>query len=519
MPGVRPTLHQRFDDVARRFPGATAVVDAEGPMSYAELRAARDEVAEALVSLCRDGDRLIAARLGRGRSAPVAFLGILGSGRGYLPVDPDYPRERRDFLLDDSGARLVVTDGSLEDDESPLAEVGGLVIAARDTRPGRSADGLPAATAYVIYTSGSTGTPKGCVVGHREVLALLDACATVFSFHPGDVWTVTHSFSFDFSVWELWGALLSGGTAVLVPPDVARDPDAFAGLLESRQVTVLSQTPSMFGFLVAQLGRARRSLPRLRYAVLGGEAANLQDALTWLDAEMAPNARLVNMYGITETTVHVTHTELDARACRASESGRTPIGRPLPHLAVSLRDQAGRPVADGTPGEIWVSGTGVTSGYLGRPELTAERFVVDRTGPEPVRHYRSGDWAVREDDCTLHYIGRIDGQVKLRGHRVELAEVEAALASTEGVQGAACAVRTNRAGQRVLVAYLVESPDAGLDPRRLRAHVGTRLPAHMHPHRFVRVQSLPVTANGKLDRAALHALPVLDWASSPVRHA
>ncbi|WP_371680299.1 amino acid adenylation domain-containing protein [Streptomyces sp. NBC_01276] len=519
MPGVRPTLHQRFDDVARRFPDATALVDDEGPMSYAELRAACGETADALASLCTDGDRLIAARLGRGRSAPVAFLGILGSGRGYLPVDPAYPRERRNFLLDDSGARLVVTDGPLEDGESPLAEVGGLTIAARSGRPDRRHGGLPAAIAYVIYTSGSTGTPKGCVVGHAQVLALLDACATVFSFHPGDVWTVTHSFSFDFSVWELWGALLSGGTAVLVPPDVARDPDAFTRLLLSQRVTVLSQTPSMFGFLVGQLGRVRQCLPRLRHVVLGGEAVNLQDAVTWLDAEMAPNARLVNMYGITETTVHVTHAELDAHACRAAEPGRTPIGRPLPHLDVSLRDAAGSPVPDGTPGEIWVAGTGVTSGYLGRPELTDERFVVELSNGEPVRHYRSGDWAVREEDGTLQYIGRMDGQVKLRGHRVELAEVEAALASLEGVHGAACATRTNRAGQSVLVAYLVTSAGAGLEPRRLRAHLDTLLPAHLHPHRFQRVRGLPVTANGKLDRAVLHALPVLDWAPSPARHA
>ncbi|MEU8461071.1 amino acid adenylation domain-containing protein [Streptomyces sp. NPDC029003] len=512
------TLHRRFDEVAQRFPGATAVIDDEGPMSYAELQSACHGLADVLVPLCTDGDRLIAARLGRGRSAPVAFLGILGSGRGYLPVDPEYPQARRDLLLDDSGARLIVTDGPLEKDESPLAEVGGLTIAARDIRPVRSDHRPPAGTAYVIYTSGSTGVPKGCVVGHAQVLALLDACATVFAFHPGDVWTVSHSFSFDFSVWELWGALLSGGTAVLVPAHVARDPEGFARLLASREVTVLSQTPSMFGFLVGQLGRARQSLPRLRYAVLGGEAVSLQDAHTWLDAGMAPNARLVNMYGITETTVHVTHAELDVRACRAAAAGRTPIGRPLPHLSVSLRDSAGRPVPDGTPGEMWVGGSGVAAGYLGRPELTAERFVVDRSGGEPLRSYRSGDWAVRAEDGTLHYIGRRDGQVKLRGHRVELAEVEAALATLDGVDGAGCALHTNQAGRHVLVAYLVTSPDACPDPRRLRADLGTRLPAHMRPHRFTRVQALAVTANGKLDRDALHTLPALDWAVSPARN-
>ncbi|MFG2617350.1 amino acid adenylation domain-containing protein [Streptomyces sp. NPDC048507] len=515
MSQVRSTLHRRFDEVAQRFPGATAVIDDGGSMSYAQLRSACRELTDVLVPLCTGDDHVIATRLGRGRPAPVAFLGILGSGRGYLPVDPDHPRARRDLLLDDSGARLVVTDGPLEEDESPLAEVGGLTIARRDARPVRSGGQVPAGTAYVIYTSGSTGTPKGCVVGHCQVLALLDACATVFAFRPGDVWTVSHSFSFDFSVWELWGALLSGGTAVLVPTHVARDPEGFARLLASRQVTVLSQTPSMFGFLVGQLGRDQRSLPRLRYAVLGGEAVSLQDARTWLDAGMAPNARLVNMYGITETTVHVTHVELDVGTCRAAAVGRTPIGRPLPHLSVSLRDSAGRPVPDGTPGEMWVAGDGVCAGYLGRPELTAERFVVDRSGAEPLRSYRSGDWAVRAADGTLHYIGRVDGQVKLRGHRVELAEVEAAIAALEGVDGAGCALHTNQSGRDVLVAYVVTAPDACPDPRKLRSDLGGRLPAHMRPHRFTRVRALAVTVNGKLDRDALHTLPVLDWDVRP----
>ncbi|MDX2395110.1 amino acid adenylation domain-containing protein [Streptomyces sp. DK15] len=517
MQGIRATLHQRFDDVALRFPDATALVDGDGPMSYAELRAAGHELARVLVPLCTDEDLLIAARLGRSRAAPVGFLGILAGGRGYVPIDPDYPRARRDHLLDDSGARLIVTDGVLESDEMPLAEVGGLTIAVRDTHPIRSRDDLLVRTAYVIYTSGSTGAPKGCVVGHEQVLALLDACAEVFDFQPSDVWTVSHSFSFDFSIWELWGALLNGSTAVVVPTHVARDPDALARLLDSQQVTVVSQTPSMFGFLVGLLSRHKRSLPHLRYAVLGGEAVNLQDARTWLDEEMAPNAGLINMYGITETTVHVTHAVLNTHSCRTADANRTPIGRPLPHLSVSLRDSAAQPVADGTPGEIWVSGSGVTSGYLGRPELTGERFVVDSSGGTPRRYYRSGDLAVRRADGTLDYIGRTDSQVKLRGHRVELGEVEAALATLYGVRSVACALQTNRAGHGILVAYLVDDSDAELTPRCIRAHLAQRLPVHMRPHQFKRVKAIPVTENGKLDRASLSTLPVLEWPDSPER--
>ncbi|WP_019056458.1 amino acid adenylation domain-containing protein [Streptomyces prunicolor] len=517
MQSVPSTVHERFADVALRRPEAPALIDEDGPVTYAELQAAGSRLARALVSLCTDDDRLIAARLGRSRSAPVGFLGILGSGRGYLPIDPDYPPARRSFLLDDSGTRLVVTDGALEPDETLVAKVDSLSIAVRGTGSVQSWQDVPAGTAYVIYTSGSTGAPKGCVVGHDQVLALLDACAEEFAFRPADVWTVFHSFSFDFSVWELWGALLNGSTAVLVPQQVARDPDAFVRLLTAHQVTVVSQTPSMFGFLVGRLRRDSRSLPHLRYAVLGGEAVNLQDALVWLEGDMAPNALLVNMYGITETTVHVTYGVLDAHICSSPELKHTPIGRPLRHLEVSLRDSAGQPVADGTPGEIWVAGSGVASGYLGRPELTQQRFVTNSAEDVPERYYRSGDWAIRQADGTLYYIGRVDGQVKLRGHRIELGEVEAALTSLVGVRGVACALKVNQAGQHILVAYLVTGPDADLDPGRIRAHLGDRLPAHLRPHQFKRVTSLPVTANGKLDRAALPALPGLDWPTSSVR--
>ncbi|MEV7615046.1 amino acid adenylation domain-containing protein [Streptomyces sp. NPDC089799] len=515
MKSVHRTIHERFAEAARRHPDATALVDEEGPVSYGELQASVDELAGVLAQWCTEDDRLIAARVGRSRSAPLGFLGILAGGRGYVPVDPDHPRARRDLLLDDSAARLVLTDGPPEADETPLAEVAGLTLASRRVRPHRSGTDIPERTAYVIYTSGSTGTPKGCVVGHDQVLALLDACAEVFDLRPRDVWTVAHSFGFDFSVWELWGALLNGGTALIVPSDTARDPEAFAALLASREVTVLSQTPSMFGFLVGTLSRHGRSLSHLRHAVLGGEPVNLRDALAWLEGACAPRARLVNMYGITETTVHVTYGELDADTCRAAEAGRTPIGRPLPHLRISLRDAAGQPVADGEPGEMWVAGSGVAHGYLRRPDLTAERFVTEPSGDRSTRHYRSGDWAVRGTDGTLHYVGRTDSQVKVRGHRVELGEVEAVLTTLDGVRGAACVVQTNRTGQHILVAYIVDDASAGLNPGRIRAHLADRIPAHMRPHRFKRVEAIPVTANGKLDRAALPALAVLDWSAVP----
>lgn len=516
MQALPSTMHQRFTDIALRQPDRDALIDDDGSVTYSELHAAAGEVVTALSAVSTSDDRLVAARFGRGRSAPIGFLGILGSGLGYVPVDPDYPPQRQTFLLDDCGARLLLTDGQLLPDEKPLAKVGDLTIATRQPVRAETAHAVPAGTAYVIYTSGSTGAPKGCVIGNDQVLALLDACAKLFQFSPADTWTVFHSFSFDFSVWELWGALLNGSTAVLIPKQVSVDPDALIEVLAVRRVTVCSQTPSMFGFLVKQLGRHNRSLPHLRYAVLGGEALNVQDVLTWLEGGMAPNARLINMYGITETTVHVTYAELNFTTCHSAYPTYTPIGRPLPHLEVSLRDATGKPVADGAPGEIWVAGSGVASGYLGRDDLTRERFVVESADGVARRHYRSGDWAIRDSGGELHYIGRIDGQVKIRGHRVELGEVEAAIAALDGVDSVACAIQTHETGQHLLVAYMATDTDIALDPARIRSQLSQHLPTHMRPHQFKRVAGLPVNANGKLDRAALGSLPTLDWSIAAI---
>ncbi|GAA2990480.1 amino acid adenylation domain-containing protein [Streptomyces fulvorobeus] len=509
-------MYIRFTDIALRQPDREALIDDDGSVTYSELCAAASEVVAALSAVSTGDDRLVAARFGRGRSAPIGFLGILGSGHGYVPVDPDYPPQRQALLLDDCGARLLLTDGQLLSDEKLLAKIGDLTIATRQQFRAEKFDAVPAGTAYVIYTSGSTGTPKGCVIGNDQVLALLDACAELFHFSPADTWTVFHSFSFDFSVWELWGALLNGSTAVLIPKQVAVDPGALMEVLTVRRVTVYSQTPSMFGFLVRQLGQCNRSLPHLRYVVLGGEALNIQDALTWLECRMAPNGRLINMYGITETTVHVTYAEVNSATCHSAYPAYTPIGRPLPHLEVSLRDTRGQLVADGVPGEIWVSGSGLATGYLGRDDLTLERFVVEYVDGSARRHYRSGDWAIRDSRGELYYIGRIDGQVKIRGHRVEFGEVEAAIAALEGVESVACAVQAHGAGPHILVAYLATDSETALDPGRIRSQLTQHLPAHMRPHQFKRVAGLPVNANGKLDRAALGSLPTLEWSTAAV---
>ncbi|MCX4551220.1 amino acid adenylation domain-containing protein [Streptomyces sp. NBC_01387] len=492
------TLHERFREVATRWPDRCAVSTGTDAVTYGRLRELADELSDALAAELNDGEGLVALRIGRSVRAPAAVLGVLQSGRGYVPVDPDYPAARQQHILRDSGSALVVTDNGVDDDEVPVASVGPFVIARRPADPGRSQ--VPSGTAYVIYTSGSTGTPKGCLVGHEHVLGLFDAAGKVFDFGPDDVWTVFHNYSFDFSVWELWGALLHGGRAVMVGPAVAGDPAAFKELLAEESVSVLNQVPSVFGLLTQELELAPVELPRLRHVIFGGEALHADDIGRWNTVAAAPRAKLTNMYGTTETTVHVTYCELTEELLAEAPARTTPIGHPLPHLKVTLVDDGGLPVPDGEPGEMWVSGAGVSHGYLNRDALTAEKFVVTEDGR---RCYRSGDQAVRRPDGNLYYVGRKDQQVKLRGFRIELGEVEAALRALPGIGSAACGVEENRHGDGVLIAYVVPTVGAPASSKDIRDALTACLPAHMRPQRIKYLTELPITPHGKLDRTAL----------------
>ena len=477
---VDGTLHSRFLEVASAHPDRTAIISGDRVLTYGEVAERSARLADTVRRATTPTDRVAAICLERGEQVPIAILGILRAGLAYVPVDPAYPASRREHMLKDSGAALRVGDG---------LEVSRADIAPKD---------VAESTAYVIYTSGTSGKPKGCMVGHEHVLALLDACDKVFDFGVNDVWSVLHSHSFDFSVWELWGALLHGGCAVILRQHEVTDPATVAESLAKHGVTVLNQTPSAFTFLTKECVRSRVVLPDLRYVVFGGETVRPRDITRWSDAGVAPTALIANMYGITETTVHVTHGWLDGTT-RAGTG--TPIGRPLPHLDVSLRDEQGHPVERGQPGEMWVSGDAVSYGYLDRPVETRTRFVIDpHTGGCA---YRSGDWAIADPAGELHYIGRKDNQIKLGGFRIELEEVEAVLREAPGVHSVACGVSTNDLGHPVLVAYVVAEQGADENTARLRRFVATALPAHQRPHQVHWLPELPLTGSGKVDRAAL----------------
>ncbi|HSG40608.1 MAG TPA: amino acid adenylation domain-containing protein, partial [Thermoanaerobaculia bacterium] len=472
-------LHQRFAAQAARAPEAVAVVCEGATLTYAELDRRANQIANHLIGLGVVPCDLVGLHLERSPEMVAAILGVLKAGAAYVPLDPEYPAERLAFMVEDSGVAVTLTEESLA----------GIAGDSSDPEVPVSAE-YPA---YVIYTSGSTGRPKGVIVRHGNATRLFSATDRWFGFGPEDVWTLFHSYAFDFSVWEIWGALLYGGRLVVVPYWVSRSPAAFYELVRDERVTVLNQTPSAFRqFLWAEKGELA-----LRYVIFGGEALEPASLAPWFERHGDERPRLVNMYGITETTVHVTYRVI------GREDVASAVGRPIPDLGIYLADPALNLVPLGVPGEILVGGAGLALGYLNRPELTAERFIPNPFGEPGSRLYRSGDLARRLPDGDLEYLGRIDHQVKIRGFRIELGEIEAALVRHPAVREAVVVAWEALPGDTRLSAFVVPETEPAPDAAGLRAHVAATLPAYMAPSAFHFLESLPLTPNGKVDRKAL----------------
>ena len=500
-------LHERFAAEAAERPGAEAVSCEGERLTYGELERAASRLAHLLRERgVRPGAR-VAICLERSVDTVVAMLGVLKAGAAYLPLDPDHPGERLSYLMADGGASALVSQRGLASrlGERPAAVV--WMDADRELLEAQPAHDpgvrvSPGAAAYVIYTSGSTGKPKGVLVSHGCVGRLFDATRDWMGYGPADVWALFHSAAFDFSVWEVWGALLHGGRVAVVPQWATRAPEAVLELVAEEGVTVLSQTPSAFG----QLGRVAleraEGLPAgLRLVVFGGEALEPQRLRGWFERFGEERPRLVNMYGITETTVHVTYRPLGKADVAGAASV---IGRPIPDLQAYVLGRGLEPVPEGVPGELYVGGAGLADGYLGRPGLTAERFLPDPYSERPgSRMYRSGDVGKLLKSGELAYVGRRDDQVKIRGHRIELGEVQAALARQPGVAEAVVVAREQAGAERRLVAYLVASGEGAPTVGQLRRGLGAELPEFMVPAAFVVLDRLPLTPNGKVDRRAL----------------
>ncbi|MHA6323671.1 non-ribosomal peptide synthetase [Roseivivax sp. CAU 1753] len=510
------TIHRRFEEQVRKSPDAIAVSDGGAQWSYRALNRRANQLARHLCKMGVGAETCVGLYLDRGPNLIIAMLAVLKASGAYVPLDPALKSDRTNAIIADAGLSLVLTADAHREALVGRGD-GPSILSLDDALPSMTQEmpeDLPGTAladnlAYVIYTSGSTGRPKGVGVSHANVAHLMRAARDLYDCDSKDTWSLFHSAAFDFSVWEIWGALLQGGRLAIVSHLTARDPEAVVDLIARERVTMLNQTPSAFTQLANVLGPEPQK-HALRHVVFGGERLDPSQLDPWFARHGDGQPRLTNMYGITETTVHVTHRRM---AMGATDTGRSLIGAPIPGTHIHLIDPNGGAAPVGTVAEIHVSGDGLARGYLNRPAMTADAFVPNAEGRAGSRMYRSGDLGRRLSDGDLEYLGRRDDQVKIRGYRIEPGEVEACLRDCPGVREAVVIARASRDNDVELVAYTVASSGQMPSAHALFEFMSERVPGYMVPSAFIHLDALPLTPNGKLNRAALlpvdavHAVP------------
>ncbi len=502
------TIPSLFEECAAKYPKHTAAVFANERLSYQELNRKSNQAAHHLRRLGVTAESVVALILPPSLDMIIGILAVLKAGGAYLPIDPDLPAQRMDYILKDSRTRQILTVQSLS---LPPGTAGGdcEVIFLDDPKleqyPGTNLEHVihPNDLAYIIYTSGTTGNPKGVMIEHRNVVRLFFHENNRFDFTCQDTWTLFHSFGFDFSVWEIFGALLHGGKLLLIPKLLKKDYRYVVQALRNENVTVFNQTPSSFyQFIQEELEAAGEKL-RLRYVILGGEALQPGKLEAW--RVKYPGTRIINMYGITETTVHTTFKEIGAEQIQSNQNN---IGMPFSTVEVYIFNRQHEQVPIGTPGEIWVGGEGVARGYLNRTEWTGERFRTCRIGERWIRLYRTGDLGRYLPGGEIEYMGRSDNQVKIRGFRIELDEISAHLLTVESIKEAVVSAREIEPKTPILVAYIVlkEGREDAFDPVEIRQYLQTRISDYMIPSFLLPISKVPLTLNGKVDYDKLNAL-------------
>ena len=494
------TITQLFEETVAQFPHKVALQFGDTQVTYATLNNQANQLASVLRAKGTQPDTLIGIYTERSLEMVVGALAVLKAGAAYLPLDPGLPLERIKYMLEDSRAQIVLTQSSLAE-SLHLYDL--VFFDHHKSLAGLETNLLPlhnsSSLAYVIYTSGTTGNPKGVMVEHRQVVRLLRNDAFQFDFNANDTWTLFHSFCFDFSVWEMYGALFNGSRLIIIPQSMTLDLSSYLALLKQEQVTVLNQTPGAFSRLLTEECRLETHTLTLRYIIFGGEALHPNRLQQW--HHLYPQTRLINMYGITETTVHVTSKEITAAEIQMPISN---IGRPIPTTSVYILDSKLQPVPRGMIGEIFVGGEGVARGYLHNPTLTQQKFIPDPFSPGE-RVYRTGDLGRWRNNRDIEYIGRADQQVKIHGFRIEIGEIEAQILKFPALTNAVVLPVEDAQSDLALCAYIVVKPH--LTPSivifELKQYLQQVLPAYMFPAFIVPVSDLPLTSQGKLNKTAL----------------
>ncbi|MDF2940514.1 MAG: hypothetical protein K0R66_1156 [Gammaproteobacteria bacterium] len=518
---VDKTLNEYFSLSALTHQDNTALIYAGKKYSYRTLESKTNQWAsyirhqyELIYQQKMPRDTLIALCVDRNEDMIFGLLGILKAGAAYVPIDPEYPKERIDYILDHSKAALLLThhahDGLALDFlpertiymDDPIIESSEAFI----DRP-HEVMNKPEDIAYVLYTSGSTGRPKGVAVTHENVICLFESLKKQFDLNSTDVWSLFHTFCFDISVWEMWGAFLFGGALLVIPFEVTRDPARFFKLIKSEEVTVLTQTASAFQMFIAEDAKAHEKLKHLRYVAFVGESLKVSILRPWVEKYGTEQPKLANMYGITETTVYTNNKFINQIDL---DRGRDNIGWPLEQFSMCVMDQSLQWCPIGFVGEICIGGRGLSRGYLYRDDLTQQKFITDPYSdflglPANTKLYLTGDLGRWREDGSIEYLGRKDFQIKLRGFRIELGEIESALGSYPGISHTAVLLK-GEGDQAYLAAYYTTEADLKINPDILANHIRNFLPDYMIPKTFMELVSFPMTINGKVDRAKLQVL-------------
>ena len=498
-----------FEEVAAKFPYRIAVTDTDSELTYKELSEKSSMFAKYLIHKGVKSGELVCIYTTRNVNMIIGILGILKAGAAYIPIDPKYPSQRIKDIFEISGAKFCVSDSKMDLsyinctkvllDCIPENEIQGEKLIKQNNEK---------SLAYVIFTSGSTGKPKGVMVEHQSIIRLFTNTDEIYHFNEQAVWSLFHSIAFDYSVWEIWGALLFGGKLVIVSRKDALNQEDFFNLMEKEKISILSLTPTAFrNFCLTALRNGQRKLQHLEYVVFGGEKLDFEILKPWLKKYGDSQPILVNMYGITEVTVHSTWKIISQEdVCNNTKSL---IGKPISDLQIEIVDSNGQKVTKGTAGRMFISGPGVARGYLNREELTAERFFT-KTGQdgEPIRCFDTGDIAVEISEDEYEYIGRNDRQVKVSGYRIELEEIEYHLKQLKGV--ADCVIVENDEGENGvrLRAFIILGRNVNQESIliELRKYASEKLPEYMRPSTYTVVDKFPTNINGKFSISELKTM-------------